>query len=348
MPGTIYDFVQFPRLAAAAPRLRAPCARALGAVPSVGVIYNRRSHRNLGADFECGMCPHVHIAEPTTRDQLPEALAAMAAHGIDLLVINGGDGTVRDVLTCGQAVFGCDWPALAVLPKGKTNALSCDLGLPDDWALHDAVEALDHGGRAWRRPLTVTVKSSARNSDTIARAMGFVLGAGAFTTATRAGQSAHRLGAFDGMVVALTGAWALLQSIFATRENPWRRGARMRIGLGMGDAPMAHSGSGDPAMRQVLFASTLERLPAGINPFGPLKGGLKLLAIDQISRRTTALIPLAMLGRLRGSLRERGIHQVGVSRFSLAIDDAIILDGEAFPPGEYLIEQGPELVFVTP
>ena len=101
-------------------------------------------------------------------------------------------------------------------------------------------------------------------------------------------------------------------------------------------------------MRQILFASTLERLPAGINPFGALKSGLRLLAIDQISRRTTALIPLAMLGRLKGSLRERGIHQVGVSQFSLDIAEPFILDGEAFPPGEYRIEQGPELVFVTP
>jgi hypothetical protein len=98
----------------------------------------------------------------------------------------------------------------------------------------------------------------------------------------------------------------------------------------------------------LLFSSTLERLPAGINPFGQLRSGLKLLAIDQISRRTTALIPLAMIGRLRESLRDRGIHQVGVTQFSLRIEDAFILDGEAFPAGEYRIEQGPELVFVTP
>jgi hypothetical protein len=111
---------------------------------------------------------------------------------------------------------------------------------------------------------------------------GFILGAGAFTLATGAGQSAHKLGAFDSMVVAVTSLWALLQSLFATRGNPWRKGARMRIGLGAADAPMAHSGHGDPERRQLLFASTLERLPAGINPFGALKGGLKLVALDQL------------------------------------------------------------------
>eukprot|EP00611_Tribonema_gayanum_P032827 TRINITY_DN9943_c0_g1_i1.p1 TRINITY_DN9943_c0_g1~~TRINITY_DN9943_c0_g1_i1.p1 ORF type:complete len:192 (-),score=64.43 TRINITY_DN9943_c0_g1_i1:286-861(-) len=180
------------------------------------------------------------------------------------------------------------------------------------------------------------------------RVAGFILGAGAFTMATQAGQSAHKLGAFDSMVVAVTGMWALLQSLFATRSNPWRKGARMRIGLGAADAPMAHSGNGDPEMRQLLFASTLERLPAGIKPFGALRSGLKLVAVDQITRRTTALVPLVLTGKIRRGLRERGIHQLAATQFSLSIDDQFILDGEAFPAGDYRIEQGPELAFLAP
>ncbi len=348
MATPIYEFARIPRLDAAKTRARARRVRDAGQAPVVGVIYTPRSHRNLGADFDCGVCPHVHIAQPRERGQLPQALAEFAARNIDLLVINGGDGTVRDVLTCGQAIFGNDWPVIAVLPKGKTNALTFDLGVPDDWSLQDAIDALDHGQRVYRRPITVAAKDAGGIPGQVSRVAGFILGAGAFTLATRAGQSAHKLGAFDSMVVAVTGGWALLQSLFAGRANPWRKGARMRIGLGAGDVPMAHSGQGDPAMRQLLFASTLERLPAGIKPFGALKGGLKLVAFAQISRRTTALIPLALLGLLRGPLRNRGIHQIAATHFSLAIDDQFILDGEAFPAGEYRIEQGPELAFVTP
>jgi hypothetical protein len=55
-----------------------------------------------------------------------------------------------------------------------------------------------------------------------------------------------------------------------------------------------------------------------------------------------------LLGKIRGSLRDRGIHQLAASQFSLSIDDQFILDGEAFPAGDYLIEQGPDLAFVTP
>jgi hypothetical protein len=349
MATPIYEFAQVPRVDPAANlRARTHRVRDVGQAPTVGVIYNQRSHRNLGADFDCGLCPHAHIAQPRARAQLPEALAEFAARGIDLLVINGGDGTVRDVLTCGQAIFGDDWPAIAVLPKGKTNALTVDLGIPDDWTLQDAIDALDHGERKWRRPMTVAPREDGEKDAGVSRVAGFILGAGAFSKATQAGQSAHKLGAFDSMVVAVTALWALLQSVFASRANPWRKGARMQIGLGTADAPMAHSGHGDPEMRQLLFASTLEQLPAGIRPFGALKTGLKLVAVDQISRRTTALIPLVLLGKIRGSLRDRGIHQLAASQFSLSIDDQFILDGEAFPAGDYLIEQGPDLAFVTP
>lgn len=349
MATPIYEFTQIPQVdLASSQRARSHKVRDLKQTPTVGVIYNPRSHRNLGADFDCGVCPHVHIAQPRARAQLPAALAELAGRGIDLLVINGGDGTVRDVLTCGQAVFGDNWPAIAVLPKGKTNALTVDLGVPDDWTLQDAIDALDYGSRTWRRPLTVSAMDDAGSATGVSRVAGFILGAGAFTKATQAGQSAHKLGAFDSMVVAVTGLWALLQSMFAGRSNPWRKGAKMRIGLGSADAPMAHSGHGDPDMRQLLFASTLERLPAGIRPFGALKSGLKLVAVDQVSRRTTALVPLVLMGKLRKGLRERGIHQIAASQFTLTIDDQFILDGEAFPPGRYRIEQGPELAFVTP
>ena len=349
MATPIHEFARSTRLEPAV-RLSAPVGRVrdAGQEPTVGVIYNPRSHRNLGADFDCGLCPHVHIAQPQAHAQLPEALAEFAARGIDLLVINGGDGTVRDVLTCGQAIFGDDWPAIAVLPKGKTNALTVDLGVPEDWSLQDAIDALNHGKRTWRRPMLVSALAEGSNAPPLWQVAGFILGAGAFTKATQAGQSAHKLGAFDSMVVAVTAMWALLQSLFAGRGNAWRKGARMRIGLGSSDAPMAHSGHGDPAMRQLLFASTLERLPAGIKPFGALVGGLKLVAVEQISRRTTALVPLVLMGKLRESLRARGIHQLAATQFSLTIDDQFILDGEAFPAGDYRIEQGPELAFVTP
>ena len=345
MATPIYEFAHLPQSNAdqsAKPSTRRE--RRAGDAPRVGVIYNPRSHRNQGADFDCGVSPHVHIATPGQRDALPKALAGFAEADIDLLVINGGDGTVRDVLTCGQAIFGDKWPAIAVLPKGKTNALTVDLGVPLDWTLQDAIEAFTNGQRVVRRPIEVSDPQVGPSS----RVLGFILGAGAFTLATKAGQSAHKLGAFNSAVVAVTAMWALAQALFASRKNPWRRGARMSIEMGKQGTLMAHSGSGEPDHRQILFASTLEKLPAGLQPFGHLRTGLRVVAVDQVSRRTAARMPFVAMGKSLADLREKGIHQVSLPEFTLTIEEPFIFDGEAFPAGRYRIAQGPALEFVTP
>ncbi|MEP3052004.1 MAG: diacylglycerol kinase family protein [Erythrobacter sp.] len=344
MATPIYEFAQLPHgMQGKASRKTTRVARKPGQAPTVGVIYNPRSHRNKGEDFDCGFSPHVHIAQPGDREQLPQALESLAKRNIDLLIINGGDGTVRDVLTCGQSVFGDDWPPIAVLPKGKTNALTVDLEVPLDITLQGAIDALDHGRRVRRRPISITALSGAKS-----RVLGFFMGAGSFTIATQTGQSAHRLGAFNSVVVGVSIAWGILQSLLGSRKNMWRRGTKMDIRLDSSGAPLAHSGLGDRDRRQLLVASTLERLPAGAKPFGALRQGLKLLVIDQISRRTTAMMPAIVFGKGRKDLRERGCHIVSASRFTLEIDDRFILDGEVFPVGKYRIEQGPELEFVAP
>ena len=312
--------------------------------PKVGVIYNPRSHGNRGADFDCGISPQVHIAQPGHREQLPVALAEFAARGIELLVINGGDGTVRDVLTCGAKIFGDDWPTIAVIPKGKTNALTVDLGIPAGWSMQNAIDAFEHGNRTYRHPIDV----DPLNENSSDHVRGFILGAGSFTAASQAAQGAHKLGAFHSGAIAVTTVVVVAQWFFASRANPWRRGSRMKIRLGAQQALMEHSGKGDPEWRQMLFASTLETLPTGIQPFGHLREGLKLVVVDQISRRTAMLLPVILRGRYLKNLRARGIHQIATPQFTLEIENELILDGEAFPAGEYRIAQGPELEFVTP
>lgn len=311
--------------------------------PTVGLVYNPLSHRNRGKDLESRIAPDVIVVQPSNRAQLPEALARLAGRDIDLLVINGGDGTVRDVLTCGDVIFGENWPAIAVLPKGKTNALAVDLEAPADWTLQAAIDAFGNGTRIVRRPLAIT-----RLEQPGSRVLGFILGAGAFTIGTRAGQSAHKLGAFNSLAVGVTTLWGVLQILFGSRANPWRRGTKMDIRLAPGGAPMAHSGAGDPERRQLLLVSTLERFPAGLKPFGTLRKGLKLAVLDQVARRIAALLPAVMMGWSPAKLRERGIHQLVATAFEIELDDQFILDGEAFPAGRYRIEPGPELEFVAP
>ena len=61
---------------------------------------------------------------------MPDALAELARQEVDLLVINGGDGTLQYVLTeiLGNSAFGDRVPMIAPLRAGRTNMSALDLG----------------------------------------------------------------------------------------------------------------------------------------------------------------------------------------------------------------------------
>lgn len=314
-----------------------------GTGPVVGVIYNPRSHRNQGRDLDIAERPNVHFAQPRERAEIRAALERFAALGVDYLIVNGGDGTVRDVLTAGIDVFGDAWPALAVLPKGKTNALNVDLGAPSGWTLPEAVSAYAGGRRIARRPLVVEPVDGSGPARS-----GFILGAGGYALGIRAGQEAHRLGAFDSLAVVATAGWGVLQALFGRDSNEWRRGARMELLLGEERTPLEHAGAGYEGRRSVMLASTLERFPGGIRLFGTLREGLKIVALDRPARRILAMMPLILAGLRVSDPDRRGMHYRTTSTFELRIEEPWILDGEAFPAGHFIISEGPELTFVVP
>ncbi|MBO0749958.1 MAG: hypothetical protein J2O44_05970, partial [Porphyrobacter sp.] len=212
-------------------------------VPLVGVIRNPRSYRNKGLAPEHSVQAEVITETTLKRRELFEVLARFASAGVDYLAIDGGDGTVRDVLTCGAAAFGDDWPPLILMPKGKTNALAADLGLPQQWDLERALERAGEGSFARRRSLIV-----AEADDPQARVQGFMLGAGVFTKAISLGQSAHRWGAFNALAVFVTTFWSLAQAFFATGGNTWRRQTGIRLADDFGNAI-----AGEAEQRYVLL-----------------------------------------------------------------------------------------------
>jgi hypothetical protein len=309
--------------------------------PRIGVIFNPRSHRNRSLVIAAEALPNVIVASPAKRGELGAVLAGFAEQGVRCIAISGGDGTVRDVLTAGMPVFGDRWPDLALVPAGKTNALAVDLGAPRDWSIAGVIAALAGGRRVTRRPLRV------RDRDGGGELIGFVLGAGMFTTAIGAGQGAHRLGAFDSVAVAATTAWAVLQGVFGSDGNVWRRGAPMRIRTGREAAALPHGDKGDPARRTMLLAATLERYPFGMKPFGD-RTGLKLAVMDHPRRRALAAIPLMAFGWDSPWLESVGVHRCTAPHFELDLGDRFILDGEAFPAGSYTVSEGPPLRFVVP
>jgi len=344
MHGSIGQFGHLSRMAQAAARdvARSPRRAPARGAPLVGIVRNPRSHRNKGQDSELADCANILVETPRSHAALRETLSRFAARGIDYLAVDGGDGTVRDVLTCGAGIFGDDWPPLVVLPKGKTNALAVDLGLPNVWTLPEAMEALVRGKAVVRRPLTVALPGEE------GAVQGFILGAGAFTIATQAGQEAHRWGAFNSFAVGLTVLWGLLQTLFGLAGNAWRRGVPMELACGSTGEPLPHSRYGALGERFVMVASTLERFPLGMRPFGAVRSGLKLANIDAPVRWMLALLPLMLAGWNPRFLPRFGFHRIDAEALDLELGDRFILDGEYFPAGRYRLRQGPELRFVVP
>ncbi|WP_432201483.1 diacylglycerol kinase family protein [Erythrobacter sp. W53] len=352
MDRSIHEFDKLPEVEQGKKSAVAPAARAAGVgnaheSPSgkIGVIYNPRSHRNKGQDLDCANNERVLLAVPETRPDIGKAIADFAEAGISYLIINGGDGTVRDVLTSAVPIYGDDMPPIAVLPKGKTNALNVDIGSPKDWNIGDAIKAFDKGDagrRITRRPLQITTLDG-----TSAPVRGFILGAGAFTLGTKTGQDAHNLGFFNSLAVGATGVWGMLQALFGSDSNPWRRGVEMGLLLKPAGTPVPHAGFGDRARRAIVLSSTLRRMPMGIKLYGPERDGLKLAVLDAPRRRVLAAVPMILAGWQSPWMAKNGYHQVDAEAYELEIGDQFILDGEVFPPGRYCVSQGPELTFVT-
>jgi len=341
MHGTVHLFDRLPQVTRPAAPLGGAAAPARP-VPLVGVIRNLRSHRQAAAMPEWSGRATLLIETPEQRSELQDVLAHFAERRVDYLVVVGGDGTVRDVLTCGEGYFGESWPPLIIVPSGKTNALAVDLGLPATWTLEEALEAVAGGRIEQRRPLVV-----AQRDDSNARVQGFVFGGGAYASAIQLGQRAHDKGAFNNLAVGVTAIWAFLQTVFGTAGNTWRRGTPMRLFDAHG-REIAHSGVGRRDERHLVFASTLGRFPAGMRPFGNGGEGLRAAVIDSTHRGLLLRLPLIFRGLVTPRMRRLGYHVIEADGLQVDTAERFILDGEAFPGGRYQLSLGPKLRFVVP
>lgn len=346
MHGAIHLFDSLPQVDApqseAGGRPCAPVPGGMRAEPLVGLIRNPRSHGNERAQADLGDVPGVIVASPSRRDELPQILAGFAQQGVDFIAIDGGDGTVRDVITCGASAFGECWPGLIVLPSGKTNALAYDLGIRPGWLLAEAMEAARRDSHVVRRPMVV-----AQADNESAQVRGFVLGAGAYTQAISLGQDAHDFGAFNAAAVGVTAAWSVLQALFGSEGNVWRRGTRMRLRHADG-TELRHVGTTPLDERYMIFASTLDRFPAGLCPFRGIDAPMRMAVLDNARRAVLLRLPAIFRGTAGEGTKRMGFQVHGAEAFDFDIGDRFILDGEAFPPGSYRVTLGPRLRFIVP
>ncbi len=312
----------------------------------IGIVRNPRSHRNKRQGQAPVESDAILVAAPASRDALTGALARFAERQVGLIVVDGGDGTVRDLLTRGHAIFGEHWPRLMVLPKGKTNALALDLGMPGRMTLDQALGAAAGARIERRRALRIEPSDGSRPP-----VYGFIMGTGVFNAAIDAAQLTHRFGAFQGFAVGMTTVIGMALALIGVGRGPWRTVSPTRIVTADG-SELPHSRHGRDDERWVVGLSTLTRFPLGMAPFAGINQGnppaIGCIVVDLPLRRIIARAPLILAGAGGPYYSGLGVHREASSGFAIELGGRFILDGESFPPGAYRVGLGPELEFLVP
>lgn len=309
----------------------------------IGLIHNPNATRNR--DRPAPAHPRLLVREPYSGALVTAALRDFREAGCELVAVNGGDGTVREVLSALPAVYGDKPPRLVVFAAGATDLIAADVGSGRiDEGLPRLIAALDAGTFELRprRPLKVTWLDGSG-----ATATGMFFGAAAFVRATelshkiraRGVDRARRWGSEQGWAVALT----LLGVFGAAVVGPARK-------LWLAGRPMTVDAREGP--RFLFLATTLDRLMSNLWPFwGQGAGGLKFLDIDAPPKRLSQAFLPALKGRPKPWMHDAGYRSGAVDAIEVTLAGRFVLDGEFYrpgPDGRLRLEAGPPVEFLVP
>jgi hypothetical protein len=259
-----------------------------------------------------------------TPTDVAAALHDLARHRIDVVTINGGDGTVQAALTTilGEAVFESP-PLLAVLTAGTTSMIAGDVGVRGRRAeglrrLLDWARAPDsRAGLVERSVLRLEQSPGARPL------FGTFFGAAGIEQGIRFGLDRIHTKGVRGELGAGLALAALLVGLIRGRTDA------------VTPVPMTVAVDGEPPRRHdhlVLMVTTLERLVLGLRPFwGQGPGPLRSTAVFARPHRLLAALPRILRGRAGGPLTaDNGYVSRNAQEMQIWLDGRYALDGEMF------------------
>ena len=279
----------------------------------VGVLNNPLSGANrkgLGIVREVlATYPQVSDRDVQTPADVASALADFARQEVNVVAINGGDGTIQAALTVlyHQSPFE-RLPLLAVLRAGTTSMTAGDVGLKGSRA------------QGLRKLLTWACDGEGE----VVHVQRPVL---------RVQAAPHRPGFRGEWAPGLTIALFLL----AVAVRGTAHVAPVPITVGLDDNP--------PEQRDwfLLMISTLERLFLGLRPYwGKENEPLHYTAVDSRPQHLLRALPALIRGRTnRYGTAENGYISRNVQRVRLTLNGGFTLDGELFEAKAHL---GPVVV----
>lgn len=315
----------------------------------IGLISNPHSGRNRRhlqkVERIVADCPQVFHYRTQTPQDVAGALADMAQKPVDVVAINGGDGTVANVFT--HLLLHSPFervPLVALIPGGTTNMNVGDVGLRGNliksvtrlcqWAQNKRIET-----RLLKRPVLRVDPGG-----TGAAVCGMFFGTGAIIQGIEYCHARiHAKGVGDeigpGLAMART-VWGLLR-----RDPQFTRPVNASFMLD--DAPAT------PREDILLFlVSSLERLFLGMCPYwGNEDAPLHVSLIRDHPERFLRTFPTLLRGRpSRYATPAAGYRSHNAQRISLSMDGTFALDGEMYQvssaDGPVIISNGGEVSFL--
>jgi diacylglycerol kinase family enzyme len=250
-------------------------------------------------------------------------MSSFATAGVELLVINGGDGTLQKALTHILGAEESGWrPLLAPLRAGRTNTSALSLGADRNparglTAILQAVRSGVVAERVHQRP----VMRADLGSDGVQYGMFF--GAGMLYAAINVTHEKFPDGRAQGHLGASLTTAALAARVVLGRYGGVLSPEKMQVAI-----------DGEPVQPReflMVMATTLDRLFLRMRPFwGSEDGPLRFSTIAARPRGLRNV--MRMLRGLPPSRPDEGCISHNVEQVVLGLDGGMTVDGELFGP----------------
>ncbi len=297
---------------------------------TVGLICNPNSGRNqqqlAAIEAAIGQCANIVYVPTASEDDIPAAITRFAQANIDVLAINGGDGTVAHVLThlLRSRAFET-LPGLVLLPGGTTNMNVGDVGIPGK--IQDAIHKLIRWSQGELPDLETRSRPilQIQPGDSGQPLYGMIFGTGAIIQAIEYWHASVKQKGFRNE---FSSGLALLRTVWGLIRRDPRFARPLPLDIRFSDA----SGNARHIQQEnmMMFVSCMPRVFLGFTPFwGTGDGALRMTIVRDRAERFLCTLPAFLRGRPNRRLTvAAGYESHNVNSLTIAMTGAYTLDGE--------------------
>ena len=298
----------------------------------VGLLSNPRSGGNKkggnGVRTVLAKWPDLMHREAFTPEGVSQALADFAKNSVELIIINGGDGTVHAALTAiGNDQIYSRPPLLALLCAGTTSMLARDVGITGSPAT--ALPRVLEWAKSTNSSLTVRTRPVMRvlRTSQLPPLFGMFFGAGAICQGIKI---FHRRDNPMGWRGELMPAFTMLRLLLAILGKNYEKVVPLLTRTRL---------NGSPAEQRadlLVLISTLERLFLGMRPYwGKEDGPLRYTAVGvEPKSLLQVLLSLFRSQQSHHATPTNGYFSHNVQEVQLEMAGDFTLDGELYPAGK--------------